>query len=87
MGKTVTIDQATVDVQKLTGFLQRGINVLAEMESNKEDFKALVEEAATETKLDKKIIRRFVKSRYDAKTKEIVKEAETLDALAQAVDA
>lgn len=86
MTKHVTIDNAQFDVADLTRFLQRGIAVLAEMEANKEDFKALIEEAVQETKLDKKIISKFIKSRYNAKTKEIVAEAETLAALSAAVD-
>lgn len=54
--QAITLDIGTVDVQKLTGFLQRGISVLAEQDSYKEDFKALMEEAAAELKLDKKIL-------------------------------
>lgn len=86
MTKTISIDKATVDVTKLTGFLQRGISILAEQEAQKEDFKALVEEAAISTKLDKKVVRKFIKARYNATTKDIVAEAETLDALSKAVD-
>lgn len=86
MTKFVSIDEATVDVTKLTGFLQRGISVLAEMDSYKEDFKALMEEAESELKLDKKTISKFVKARYKANTKDIIAEAEKLDALSQAVD-
>lgn len=82
----ITIDNANVNVADLTRFLQRGISILAEMEANKEDFKELIEEATNETKLDKKVIAKFVKSRYAAKTKEIVAEAETLAALSAAVD-
>lgn len=82
----ITIDNASVNVADLTRFLQRGISILAEMEANKEDFKELIEEATSETKLDKKVIAKFVKSRYAAKTKEIVAEAETLAALSAAVD-
>lgn len=86
MTKHITIDNAQFDVADLTRFLQRGISVLAEMEANKDDFKALIEEAVAETKLDKKIISKFIKSRYAAKTKDIVAEAETLAALSAAVD-
>jgi DNA-directed RNA polymerase beta' subunit len=86
MTKTVTIDQATFNTDDLTGFLRRAINVQAEEEANKEDFKALVQEVADATKLDKKIVRKFFKARYKATTKDIVAEAETLDALSKAVD-
>ena len=86
MTKTVTIDNATVNTDDLTNFLRRAINVQAEEEANKEDFKALVQEAADATKLDKKIVRKFFKARYKATTKDIVAEAETLDALSKAVD-
>lgn len=86
MTKTVTIDQATFDTNDLTRFLQRGINVLAEIEANKEDFKELIEEAVRETKLEKKIITKFIKSRFAAKTKEVIDEATTLAALCDAVD-
>lgn len=86
MTKTITIDNATVNADALTRFLQRGISVLAEMEANKEDFKALVEEAVNETKLPKKIVNKFIKSRYAATTKDIVDEAATLAALSECVD-
>jgi capsular polysaccharide biosynthesis protein len=86
MTKTVTIDNATVNTDDLTGFLRRAINVQAEVEANKEDFKALVQEAADATKLNKKIVRKFFTARYKATTKDIVAEAETLDALSKAVD-
>jgi hypothetical protein len=86
MTKHVTVDQATFDAADLTRFLQRSMNVLSEEAALKEDFKALVEEAATATKLEKKIIRKFFKSRFNVKTKDIVAEAETLDALSKAVD-
>lgn len=86
MTKAITLDIGTVDVNKLTGFLQRGISVLAEQDSYKEDFKALMEEAANDLKIEKKILTKFVKTRYNAKTKDIVAEAETLDALSKAVD-
>jgi hypothetical protein len=86
MTKTVTIENATFNADDLTGFLRRAINVQAEEEANKEDFKSLVQEAADATKLDKKIVRKFFKARYKATTKDIVAEAETLDALSKAVD-
>lgn len=86
MTKFISIDEANIDVAKLTSFLQRGISVLAEMEANKEDFKALMDEAEASLKLDKKTISKFVKARYKANTKDIIAEAEKLDALSQAVD-
>lgn len=86
MTKAITLDIGTVDVTKLAGFLQRGIGVLAELDDQKQDFKSLMEEAASELKIDKKIITKFVKARFNAKTKDIVAEAETLDALSKAVD-
>jgi hypothetical protein len=86
MSKHVTVDQATFDVADLTRFLQRGLNVLAEEAALKEDFKSLVQEASDATKIEKKIIRKFFKSRFNVKTKDIVAEAETLDALSKAVD-
>jgi hypothetical protein len=86
MTKHVTVDQATFNAADLTRFLQRGINVLSEEAALKEDFKALVEEAANATKIEKKIIRKFIKSRFAVKTKDIVAEAETLDALSKVVD-
>jgi capsular polysaccharide biosynthesis protein len=86
MTKTVTIDQATFNSDELTSFLRRAINVQAEIDSLKEDFKVLVQEAADATKLDKKIARKFFVARFKATTKDIVAEAETLDALSKAVD-
>lgn len=86
MTKTITIDQATFNTDDLTGFLRRAINVQAEIEALKEDFKALVQEAADSTKLEKRIARKFFVARYKATTKDIVAEAETLDALSKAVD-
>jgi hypothetical protein len=84
--KAITLDIGTVDVQKLTGYLQRGISVLAEQDSYKEDFKALMEEATDELKVDKKLLTAFIKARYKANTKDIVAQAEALDALSKAVD-
>jgi hypothetical protein len=84
--KTISLDMATIDVQKLTGFLQRGISVLAEQDSYKEDFKALMEEATEALKVDKKLLTAFIKARYKANTKDIVAQAEALDALSKAVD-
>jgi uncharacterized protein (UPF0335 family) len=86
MTKTITIDNATVNADELTNFLRRGINVLAEKEALAEDFKTLVQEASDKMKLDKKIVRKFITARYKATTKDIVAEAETLDALSKAVD-
>lgn len=86
MTKTITIDNATVNTDELTDYLRRAINVLAEKEALGEDFKALVQEAADATKLDKKIVRKFFVARYKVTTKDIVAEAETLDALSKAVD-
>lgn len=86
MTKTITIDNATVNADELTNFLRRGIVVLSEKEALAEDFKALVQEASDKTKLDKKIVRKFITARYKATTKDIVAEAETLDALSKAVD-
>jgi len=86
MTKTYTIDNATFQSDDLTRFLQRGIAVLSEIESNKEDFKELIEEAVRDTKLEKRIITKFIKSRFAAKTKEVIDEATTLAALCDAVD-
>lgn len=86
MTKTCTVDNATFNAADLTRFLQRGISILAEMDANKDDFKELIEEAVRDTKLEKKIITKFIKSRFAAKTKDIVAEGETLAALSDAVD-
>jgi uncharacterized protein (UPF0335 family) len=86
MTNTVTIDNSTVDVTKLTGFLQRGIRLLAEQEDLKNDFKELVQEAVDATSLEKKIVSKFIKARFKANTKDIVDEAATLEALSNAVD-
>jgi uncharacterized protein (UPF0335 family) len=86
MNKFISIDSANVDVTKLTGFLQRGLNVLDQIEELKKDFKEIVQEAVDATSLDKKIVGKFIKTRFKANTKDIVDEAATLEALSNAVD-
>jgi uncharacterized protein (UPF0335 family) len=86
MTNIINIDNAQIDATKLTGFLQRAISVQAEIEMNKTDLKEIVQEAVDATKLDKKIVRKFFTTRYKATTKDVVAEAETLDALSKAVD-
>lgn len=86
MTNFVSIDNAQINADELTEFLRRAISVQAEIEAMKEDFKALVQEAADKMKLEKKIARKFFVARYKATTKDIVAEAETLDALSKAVD-
>lgn len=86
MTKFVSFDDTTIDATKLTGFLQRGISVLAEQEANREDFKSLMEEASDTLKMDKKVLTKWIKARYKASVKDIVAEAEKFDALSKAVD-
>jgi len=86
MTNFVSIDNAQINADDLTAFLRRAINVQGEIDSMKEDLKSLVQEAADATKLDKKIVRKFFVARFKATTKDIVAEAETLDALSKAVD-
>lgn len=86
MTKTVSIDGATINSDNLTKFLQRGISILAEAEAAKEDFKALVEEIEQDTKLEKKVISKWIKARYADKTKVVIAEGEAVAALNDAVD-
>lgn len=86
MTNFISIDSANVDVTKLTSYLQRSISLMAEQDALKDDFKQLIAEAEAELKLDKKTIRNFVKARYKASTKDIIAEAEKLEALSNAVD-
>jgi hypothetical protein len=86
MTTTVTIGNATINSEDMYNFLQRSRNILEEVELQNDAFKNLVKEIVDATKLDKKVVSKFLKSRYKFKTKEIVAEAETLDALSKAVD-
>ncbi len=86
MTNTVTINNATINSDDLAGFIQRSRTILAEIDVEKDAFKNLVQEAADQTKLPKRIVSKFLKARFNAKTKDIVAEAETLDALCKAVD-
>ena len=86
MTKVVTIDNATFDVAKLTQFMQRAHNLLDEQQVLKEDYKQLVSDVEQETKLPKKVVNKFFKSRFADKTKEVVKEGSIFEALNEAVD-
>lgn len=86
MTKHVTIDNATFEIKAFVDFLQRGLNLLDQQQELKLDFNELVEEVEKETKLPKKVVRKFFKSRFDAKAKEVVKEGELIAALNEAVD-
>lgn len=86
MTKHVTIDNATFETKAFVSFLQRGINLLDQQQELKLDFKELVEEVEKETKLPKKVVSKFIKSRFAAKSKDVVKEGELFAALNSAVD-
>lgn len=86
MTKHVTVDNATFNADDLTRFLQRALSLQAEEAILKEDYKALVQEAVDGTKLPKKLVNKFFKSRFKVQTKEIVEEAGKLEALSNAVD-
>lgn len=86
MTKHISIDNATFEAAELVGFLQRGLNLLDTSREAMLDFKELVEEAATKTKLEKKVVSKFIKSRFADKTKQVVKEGEVFAVLNDAVD-
>lgn len=86
MTKIVTIDNASFDALELTALLQRAIRMQTDQEALKEDFKKLVKEAELKTKLKAKKLRAFFKARFNATTQEIVKAAEDIEALSNAVD-
>lgn len=86
MTKHISIDNATFSSEELVGFLQRGLNLLDTSREAMLDFKELVEEAATKTKLEKKVVSKFFKSRFADKTKDVVKEGEVFAVLNDAVD-
>jgi hypothetical protein len=86
MTNTITIGNATINSDDMYEFLQRSRTILENIELENDSFKNLVKEIVDATKLDKKVVSKFLKSRYKFKTKEIVAEAETLDALSKAVD-
>ncbi len=86
MTKTVTIDAATFQTDKFVSYLQRGLNLLDQQNELKLDFNELVEEVEKETKLPKKVVSKFFKSRFAAKAKDVVKEGELFAALNEAVD-
>ena len=86
MTKHVTIDNANFEVSELVSYLQRGLNLLDNSREAMLDFKELIEEAAEKTKLEKKVVSKFIKARFKDKTKEVVKDGELFAALNDAVD-
>lgn len=86
MTKIVSINDVKIDTAQFTGFLQRALTVLDTAQEAALDFKEIVEEAATETKLDKKIVSKFFKARFKDSTKDVVKDGEMFTALIDAID-
>lgn len=85
MTHIVSIDNGKIDKATFVDYLQRAKQILDDQESAKIDFKQLVEDVSKQTGVDKKALGKFFKSRYKAKTAELVKEGNTIAALNEVV--
>lgn len=75
-GNTVTIDSKT-----FLEYSKRAYEIQQKMDGLKQEFKAEVEAAADNTKLDKKYISKYFKARYQVKTKVPKQEGELFEKL------
>jgi hypothetical protein len=86
LSKIITIDNASVDTEKFRGQYDESQRVLEEIALLQEDFKAIVDSIAKETKLKKNVVSGFFKARFKAKTAEAVQKGEMFQALNEAVE-
>lgn len=84
--KVISIDNATIDAEKLRGYNSEALQALDAKVEAEAEFKDIVERAATETKLKKGVISAFFKARHADKAKDVVKKGEVFGALASALD-
>lgn len=66
----VTIDNATIDSRVFTGYYQESHRILDQIRELTLDYKELVETIAETTKLDKKVVSKYFKSKFKEQTKE-----------------
>lgn len=86
MTNVISIDGATINSADFTNLLQRALNVLDTAREAKLDLKEIVEEAAEKTKLEKSVVSKFFKARFDDKTKATIAQGELFAALNNAID-
>lgn len=79
-GVSVTIDSAV-----FMGYVQESNRILDEIEELKKDFKEVVDAVVESTKLEKKHVNKYLKSKFKQKTKEPKAEGELFEALDEIV--
>jgi cobalamin biosynthesis protein CbiG len=84
--KVISINEGTINSDKMTEAVRRYIGVRAEVDCLKEDLKEIVKQAADESKLDKKLINKYLGARYKAQTKEVAEQGELFAAIDNLID-
>lgn len=83
----ININSATIDADAFSNFNAEAMRVLGEKEALDQEYKDLIEQVQNTTKLKKGVISKYFKSRFKAKTKEVVEQGEVFEALNNALDA
>ena len=76
----------TIDKDVFVGFTKESADNLRKQDTLKAEFKDIVERAADETKLAKKDVSKYLKSRWSASTKVPKAQGELFEALDNVVD-
>lgn len=85
MSNVISMDvdgvSVTIDAGKFKNLYDQAFEHLAEIESNNQSFKDVVEDIADETKLEKAMVSKYLKARYAAKTKAAKTQGEVFAAI------
>lgn len=84
--KIISIDNATIDAEKLRDYNSEIRAALQEKEDAEAAFKDIVDRVAKETKLKKTVVAGYFKARFKATTKDTVKKGGLFEALDSALD-
>lgn len=91
MATTISVDTAggeniTINSDDLQEFTRKSTVILSEIAALDEDFKLLVQEMSDRTKLKKTKVSKYLKQRFDFKTKETQELGELFSTLDSALD-
>lgn len=84
--KHISINGATIDADSLKKFNAEAMRIQGEIEALDEEFKDLINRAKQETKIKKGDISQYFRSRFKAKTKNVIEQGELFSTLNKAVD-
>lgn len=79
-------DTVTIDTKLFIEEVKRSNDILAQIESLKQDHKDIIESVFDTTKLPKKYVGKYLKARFKAETKKPKQDAAIFETLDQAVD-